>query len=183
MFSVWAQPDLNRRPLACKASALPLSYAPEYSKIILIITPGFETDKFYGKVAHAGLCPDHESHFEGVAERRVRGHDADGEAVAAAGFAGERRVEFGGALAVSVWRHVGFNGFGYPVVRVQGAVDELHENVAGRKFTQVDFGGHCVGLIYCGVFRQFGCDVRDFYFVPVVAHELFPCGEVACGFA
>ncbi len=27
--SKWAQQDLNLRPLACKASALPLSYAPD----------------------------------------------------------------------------------------------------------------------------------------------------------
>ena len=31
MFSLWAQEGSNLRPLACKASALPLSYAPGLS--------------------------------------------------------------------------------------------------------------------------------------------------------
>jgi hypothetical protein len=31
-FGWWAQQDLNLRPLACKASALPLSYAPDAAR-------------------------------------------------------------------------------------------------------------------------------------------------------
>jgi hypothetical protein len=31
-FRWWAQQDLNLRPLACKASALPLSYAPDAAR-------------------------------------------------------------------------------------------------------------------------------------------------------